>query len=152
MDFRRRPDAARAGLAQGLAYAADVKPYWSRGNEPGAGAGRRRAGGHRLGERPDRGPGPGRRRSGRGRLHIQGTSAGAFVGVRLAMGEACATLADPILADATSMVRDVARSTRKPPDLTKLMRMMAQGARGQARSRRSRARRDRRAGARRARP
>jgi NTE family protein len=29
MDFRRRPDAARAGLAQGLAYAADVKPYWS---------------------------------------------------------------------------------------------------------------------------
>ena len=29
MDFRRRPDAARAGLAQGLAYAADVKAYWS---------------------------------------------------------------------------------------------------------------------------
>jgi NTE family protein len=29
MDFRRRPDAARAGIAQGLAYAADVKPYWS---------------------------------------------------------------------------------------------------------------------------
>jgi NTE family protein len=29
MDFRRRPDAARAGLAQGQAYAADVKPYWS---------------------------------------------------------------------------------------------------------------------------
>jgi NTE family protein len=29
MDFRRRPDAARAGLAQGLAYAADMKPYWS---------------------------------------------------------------------------------------------------------------------------
>jgi len=28
MDFRRRPDAARAGLAQGLAYAADVKRYW----------------------------------------------------------------------------------------------------------------------------
>jgi NTE family protein len=28
MDFRRRPDAARAGLTQGLAYAADVKPYW----------------------------------------------------------------------------------------------------------------------------
>jgi NTE family protein len=28
MDFRRRPDAARAGLAQGLAYAAEVKPYW----------------------------------------------------------------------------------------------------------------------------
>jgi len=29
MDFRRRPDAARAGRAQGLAYAADLKPYWS---------------------------------------------------------------------------------------------------------------------------
>jgi NTE family protein len=29
MDFRRRPAAARAGLAQGLAYAADVKAYWS---------------------------------------------------------------------------------------------------------------------------
>jgi len=29
MDFRRRPGAARAGLAQGLAYAADVKPYWT---------------------------------------------------------------------------------------------------------------------------
>jgi NTE family protein len=29
MDFRRRPDAARAGLAQGLAYAADLKPYWA---------------------------------------------------------------------------------------------------------------------------
>jgi NTE family protein len=28
MDFRRRPDAARAGLAQGLAYAADLKAYW----------------------------------------------------------------------------------------------------------------------------
>jgi NTE family protein len=29
MDFRRRPDAARAGLAQGLAYAADMKAYWA---------------------------------------------------------------------------------------------------------------------------
>ena len=29
MDFHRRADAARAGLAQGLAYAKDVKPYWS---------------------------------------------------------------------------------------------------------------------------
>jgi NTE family protein len=28
MDFSRRPAAARAGLAQGLAYAADMKPYW----------------------------------------------------------------------------------------------------------------------------
>jgi NTE family protein len=29
MDFRRRPGAARAGLAQGLAYAADMKAYWN---------------------------------------------------------------------------------------------------------------------------
>ncbi|MBS0332963.1 MAG: patatin-like phospholipase family protein [Proteobacteria bacterium] len=29
MDFRRRADAARAGLAQGQAYATDLKPYWS---------------------------------------------------------------------------------------------------------------------------
>ena len=29
MDFHRRADAARAGLAQGLAYAKDVKPSWS---------------------------------------------------------------------------------------------------------------------------
>jgi NTE family protein len=28
MDFRRRPDAARAGLAQGHAYAADLKGLW----------------------------------------------------------------------------------------------------------------------------
>ena len=28
MDFGRRPDAARAGLAQGQAYAADLKPLW----------------------------------------------------------------------------------------------------------------------------
>ena len=28
MDFNRRADAARAGLAQGLAYAKDIAPYW----------------------------------------------------------------------------------------------------------------------------
>ena len=28
MDFRRRPDAARAGLAQGLTDAAELKPFW----------------------------------------------------------------------------------------------------------------------------
>jgi NTE family protein len=28
MDFRRRPGAARAGLAQGQAYAADLKALW----------------------------------------------------------------------------------------------------------------------------
>jgi len=29
MDFRKRPGAARAGVAQGLAYAKDVGAYWS---------------------------------------------------------------------------------------------------------------------------
>ncbi|MFL5298057.1 MAG: patatin-like phospholipase family protein [Phenylobacterium sp.] len=29
MDFRRRPGAARAGLAQGLEYAAPLAPYWN---------------------------------------------------------------------------------------------------------------------------
>lgn len=29
MDFRRRPGAATAGLAQGLAYAKDLQPYWA---------------------------------------------------------------------------------------------------------------------------
>jgi NTE family protein len=28
MDFRKRPGAAKAGLAQGLAYAKDVGAYW----------------------------------------------------------------------------------------------------------------------------
>ena len=54
-----------------------------------------------------------------------GTSAGSFVGVRLAMGEAAATLADPIFADAVRTVRNVHRSNRRPPDLTKLMSLMA---------------------------
>jgi len=54
-----------------------------------------------------------------------GTSAGAFVGVRLALGESAATLADPILADAERPVRNVNRSARRPPDLTNVMRLMA---------------------------
>ena len=54
-----------------------------------------------------------------------GTSAGAFVGVRLAMGEPAAKLADPIFADAARPLRNVTRSARRPPDLTKLMRLMA---------------------------
>jgi hypothetical protein len=29
MDFRRRADAARAGLAQGAAQAQALRPYWS---------------------------------------------------------------------------------------------------------------------------
>jgi NTE family protein len=54
-----------------------------------------------------------------------GTSAGSFVGVRLAMGESAATLADLIFIDAQRSVRNVHRSSRRPPDLTKLMRLMA---------------------------
>jgi NTE family protein len=53
-----------------------------------------------------------------------GTSAGSFVGLRLALGERAATLADAIFADATRSVRNVHRSARRPPDLTNLMRLM----------------------------
>jgi NTE family protein len=54
-----------------------------------------------------------------------GTSAGSFVGLRLAMGEGAATLADAIFADAERTVRNVHRSGRRPPDLTNLTRLMA---------------------------
>ncbi|HEX2816106.1 MAG TPA: patatin-like phospholipase family protein, partial [Phenylobacterium sp.] len=54
-----------------------------------------------------------------------GTSAGSFVGVRLAMGESAATLADAIFADDKRSVRNAHRSSRRPPDLTNLMRLMA---------------------------
>ena len=54
-----------------------------------------------------------------------GTSAGSFVGARLAMGEAAATLADTIFADDKRSVRNAHRSTRRPPDLSRLMRLMA---------------------------
>src|SRR5881394_3611047 len=57
--------------------------------------------------------------------HIMGTSAGSFVGVRLAMGQPASGLADPIFADAASPVRPVARGGRPPPDLSKLLRLMA---------------------------
>ncbi len=56
---------------------------------------------------------------------ILGTSAGSFVGVRLAMGESAATLANAVFADAERAVRNVHRSGRRPPDLTNLMRLMA---------------------------
>jgi NTE family protein len=55
---------------------------------------------------------------------ILGTSAGAFVGMRLALGEPAAKLADPIFAEAARALRDVKRSGRAP-DLTKLMRIMS---------------------------
>ena len=64
--------------------------------------------------------------------HILGTSAGSFVGARLAMGAETAKLADPIFADAANPVRPVARGGRPPPDLSKLMRLMAQAQNGGA--------------------
>src|SRR6185436_10460702 len=56
---------------------------------------------------------------------ILGTSAGSFVGARLAMGAVTAELADAIVADAESPVRPMNRGGRPPPDLSKLMRLMA---------------------------
>ena len=56
---------------------------------------------------------------------ILGTSAGSFVGARLAMGAETDKLADPIVADAESPVRPMNRGGRPPPDLSKLMRLMA---------------------------
>jgi len=58
---------------------------------------------------------------------IIGTSAGSFVGARLALGAAAAELADPILAEASrapSPAGDGAE--RKPPDLSFLMEKMAE--------------------------
>jgi NTE family protein len=57
--------------------------------------------------------------------YIMGTSAGSFVGARLAMGAETATLADPIIADATNPVRPTARGGRPPPDLSKVMQLMS---------------------------
>ncbi len=54
---------------------------------------------------------------------ILGTSAGAFVGARLALGAETASLTDSILADAASSVRPASRATA-PPDMTKVMRLM----------------------------
>jgi NTE family protein len=58
---------------------------------------------------------------------ILGTSAGSFVGARLALGEAAATLADPVLAEAARPPREGA--SRSPADLSVLMRLIAE-ARG----------------------
>jgi NTE family protein len=57
--------------------------------------------------------------------HILGTSAGSFVGFRMAMGAPTATLADALFADAVSPVRPVARGGRPPADLSRLMRLMS---------------------------
>jgi NTE family protein len=55
---------------------------------------------------------------------IVGTSAGSFVGARLAMGAETAALADPIVADAQGAVRSEHRGGR-PPDLSQVMKLMA---------------------------
>ena len=60
-----------------------------------------------------------------------GTSAGSFVGARLAMGADAATLADPILAEAARAASPRANgSARAPADLSKLMSLMAEAQGG----------------------
>src|SRR6185369_7990977 len=54
-----------------------------------------------------------------------GTSAGSFVGARLAMGADAASLADPILAEAERADSPRAGGTRPAADLSKLMTLMA---------------------------
>src|SRR6476619_245244 len=54
---------------------------------------------------------------------ILGTSAGAFVGARLALGAETRALADPIVADAESPVQSADRGGRPPADLSQLMRL-----------------------------
>src|SRR5579859_5673897 len=56
-----------------------------------------------------------------------GTSAGSFVGARLALGADCKTFADPILADQIpGEERRPAGGGGPPPDLSKLMQLMGE--------------------------
>jgi len=61
-----------------------------------------------------------------------GTSAGSFVGARLAMGDAATTLADPILAEAGKAPPPAPgpQGERKPPDLSRLMELMGEAQSG----------------------
>jgi NTE family protein len=65
---------------------------------------------------------------------IMGTSAGSFVGARLALGAEARTLADPIIADRIPGDEDRPRSAPSAsgslPDLTKLMTLMAEAQGG----------------------
>jgi NTE family protein len=62
---------------------------------------------------------------------IMGTSAGSFVGARLALGHDAKTLADPILADRIpGEERRPAANAGPPPDLSKLMTLMAEAQGG----------------------
>ena len=64
-----------------------------------------------------------------------GTSAGSFVGARLALGAEAKTLADPLLVEAASRAASGRREAapRPPADLSRLMQLMAQ-AQGGARN------------------
>lgn len=59
---------------------------------------------------------------------IMGTSAGSFVGARLAMGADPTSLADPILVETSQAPSQQSPSSinRQVPDLTKLMKLMAE--------------------------
>ncbi len=60
-----------------------------------------------------------------------GTSAGSFVGARLALGADAKTLAEPILAEAAAPARDARPAGGgAPPDLSKLMTLMAEAQGG----------------------
>ena len=62
---------------------------------------------------------------------IMGTSAGSFVGARLALGADAATLADPILAEpAPKAAEPTAAPGRPAADLSPLMKMMAEAQDG----------------------
>ena len=68
-----------------------------------------------------------------------GTSAGSFVGARLALGADARTLADPLLVEAASASAGPREAVTRPPaDLSRLMQLMAQaqgGARNPAEAR-----------------
>jgi len=63
---------------------------------------------------------------------IMGTSAGSFVGARLAMGAEAATLADPILAEPprSAPAESPSRLQSTPPDMTRLVKLMAEANAG----------------------
>lgn len=61
---------------------------------------------------------------------IMGTSAGSFVGARLALGAEAATLADPILAEPPPPPRPAGEARPAGADLSVLVRMMAEAQAG----------------------
>jgi NTE family protein len=61
---------------------------------------------------------------------IMGTSAGSFVGARLALGAKAAELVEPILAEAERPARPSGGGARPPADLSELMRLMSEAQSG----------------------